>query len=455
MSENELTVKKEKTLGQRLGFTSQHDFIAGKIFVSKYGTVDLSQLSGIKSVLGIDEETTFANFIKKVNNRINSGTDTIKYDKKTNSFYLVSKVSVKRTDYIKNIEIKEAFKIAIDEKTMKDYASGKYDKYTSILHNLCIESEEKEKLMAKEKARENERNAIIAKVENGHNELTPLEARIYLDHLEKLDSRNTKEIAKKGAQLTAVAGFPLAGGLLAGAICFAPGPAFVITVLAALVGTATASMVEGIIKLFASDSTSLEMFPINSSKQLIRDIKKNINELKVNKTKEKELKRIKYVDKMVMPKSVTIEVSDPIEALDLKDHIMNEIDATIDKVAYINSEDRASLLDELKNLLNTYIERKTAIIGQDNRTSRAEADSLANLRNDICKELAKIDIKISSIKAKEAKTKALTSEAKLLTDKIDKVENLNPEELAKKQKEIDEMFAEEELEEEITKYSAK
>ncbi len=446
MSKNELTVEKEKTLGQRLGFTSQSDFIAEDIFVSKYGTVNLTNVKS--KIFGPNNELTFTNFIKTINKRINNNIDEIKYDKETNSFYIVSKVIVENYGFKQ--EIKEAHKIDIDEESMKDYVDGKYDKYTSILHNLCIESEQNKKRNEIEKAKTKEKNEIIEKANNSHIDLTPLEAKTYLDHLQKDDKTKAKDIAINSAKLAVVAGIPLG----AGAICAAMGIAYsapvIYTAIATLLGTTMGSISEGLVNMIIDDSNTMDLLPIRKAKELIDRIKTKYRELRLNKEKERELKKIKYVDKIVMPNSVTIEERNPIEQLELKDNIMNEIDSMVDKVAYLNIDDRSIILTELKELLNEYIERKTAIVGQDNKISQGENESLIKLRNDICKKLAKIEINLNNVKIKDTKKKTITDEGKLLANKIDKVNKLEP----KNQDELNKMFPEEKEEESI-KISAK
>ena len=446
MSKNELTVEKEKTLGQRLGFTSQNDFIAEDIFVSKYGTVNLNNVKS--KIFGTTKELTFTDFIKVINKRINNNIDVIKYDKETNSFYIVSKVLVENYGFKQ--EIKEAHKIDINEESMKDYVDGKYDKYTSILHNLCIESEQNKKRNEIEKAREKEKNAIIEKANNSHNELTPLEAKTYLDHLQKNDKIKAKDIAINSAKLAVVTGIPLGAGAFVAAIGIAHDVPILYTTIATLLGTTMGSISEGLVNMIIDDSNGIDLLPINKIKELIKRIKTKSRELKINKIKERELKKIKYVDKIVMPNSITIEERDPIEQIELKDNIMNEIDSMVDKVAYLNTDDRTILLSELKELLNEYIERKTIIIGQDNKISQDENESLIKLRTDICKKLAKIEIIINTIKIKDTKKKAINKEGALLTDKIDKINKLDP----KKQDELNKMFQEEKEEEKI-KISAK
>jgi len=446
MSKNELIVENEKTLGQRLGFTSQKDFVGKDIFVSKYGTVNLSNIN--RKIFGTNAELTFTNFIKEINKRINNNIDVIKYDKETNSFYLVSNIIVEEKDYTQQIKV--AHKIDIDEESMKDYVDGKYDKYTSILHNLCIESEQNKKRNDIVKAREKEKNDIIKKANKSHTDLTPLEAKIYLDHLQKNDKTNIKDIAINSAKLAVVTGIPLgAGGFLA-AIGIAHSAPIIYTAVATLLGTTMGGIFEGLVNMFLDDSYGIDIFPIRKVKELIQRIKTKSKELRLNKSKERELKKIKYVDKIVMPNSVTIEERDSIEQLELKDNIMNEIDSMVNKVAYLNTDDRSLILSELKELLNEYIERKTTIIGQDNKINQEENESLIKLRNDICKKLAQIEIKLNKVKIKDTKKKAITKEATLLSNKIDKVSKLE----TKNQEELNKMFQEEKEEENI-KISAK
>ena len=247
--------------------------------------------------------------------------------------------------------------------------------------------------------------------------------------------KNNTEIAKKSTLLGVMTGVPIASGLVVGSMLFAPGIGIVSAILGGGLATFMGSMIEGFAEMIITDSPTFNFTPINTIKQLAHDIKEKRNDIKVNKVKEKELRKIKYVDKLVMPKSVTIEERDPIEELDLKDNIMNEIDSMVDSLTYVESEEKAVLLGELKNTLNTYIERKTNIINNNDKLT--ERDNLVSLRNDICKDLAKIEIRINQLKSKNTKTKAITQEAKLLTDKIDKVEKMKSEEL-------NDMFEEEE-----------
>ena len=374
-------------------------------------------------------EIPFNTFIKNIKSNVNNDLNSIDYDKENNKFYLIEKNNGNKK-----------YELNINDDVMKKYKQGDFNKSTYELNNLLLISRQKNKLEKINNQKEQETTAIAIKANNNISDLSPIEARQYLDHLKKEDKSHTKNIAKSSAKFGVAAGIPIAAGVTVGAICFAPGVAFAYTMLAATLGTTMGGLVEGWVTMYINDSPGMDMFPVTTCKNLIKDIKDHRKKLNINKTKEKELKKIKYVDKLVEPKSVVIEES-PLEELDLSDHIMNEINNMVDRAAYINTEDRTVMLTELKELLNEYQERKTSIINGD--TSINKTDNLVALRNDVCKDLAKIELKLNDTKVKDSKKKVINDEAKQLSGKIDKVNNMDPEVLEQRKKEIQIMLQDE------------
>ena len=430
MSENELEVyeDKKRELKKSLGLYQQDDKLSDDIVLSSFGTI-------ARYVSGERKEQPFEKFLKETKKSIETGKGQVIFDKKTASFYLIDKKQYKDETSQPWEYYKEAHKLVLFDSSMEELKKGNFDEYTTGLRNLWMETEKRKKREQYKKDKEKEKNEIIIKANNNIEDLSPIEAKTYLDHLKKEDMKNNTEIAKKSTLLGVMTGVPIASGLVVGSMLFAPGIGIVSAILGGGLATFMGSMIEGFAEMIITDSPTFNFTPINTIKQLAHDIKEKRNDIKVNKVKEKELRKIKYVDKLVMPKSVTIEERDPIEELDLKDNIMNEIDSMVDSLTYVESEEKAVLLGELKNTLNTYIERKTNIINNNDKLT--ERDNLVSLRNDICKDLAKIEIRINQLKSKNTKTKAITQEAKLLTDKIDKVEKMKSEEL-------NDMFEEEE-----------
>jgi len=446
---NEIEVKEKTYTEQKKELKENLNLNCKELTMGK----DLT-LSSFGTIIVDGEEISFDNFIKNTQEKIKTGQEKIKYDKATTSFYLIRDVEYNNNykNHPKQNEYKGDFvnvqKIVLYEDSMNDLANGKLDNYTSRLRNLWMETEKIEKRKAHEKNQIIERDKIIAKAKNNFDDLTPIEARTYLDHLKKEDKINNSKITKNSATIVAAAAPPVVGAIIAGAILAVPGAPIIFPIIGGALGATMGGIAEGTVRMFTGNSDYFRFTPIDIIKRKIDEIKESRNTLKVNKIKENQLRRIKYVDKMVMPKSVTIEEREPIEELDLEDNIMNEIDNMVNKVSTLNSEDKSELLGELKNLLNVYVERKTNIVS-DNK--QVENDNLVKLRNDICRDLAKIELRANNIKNKDIKTKAITKESNLLSDKIDKVDKMKTEEL----EDMFDDFEEETKEEENTYTSAK
>ena len=405
------------------------------ISISPYGTVT-AKIDGVgNSDSAHDKELLLKDFLKLVNNNINKGINSIKYDRENNKFYLIIKEDIYHSSV--------AREISVDEESMKNYASGRKNKITLNLEDLCIKSAERDRLASEKRELDVQRNKVIAKANNGLDNLSPIEAKTYLDYLKEQDREKSKEVIKQGAKIAAAAGIPLATGLIAGAACFAPGVAFIYTILAASMGVTAGGLVEGIFDMFKNDSSQFELLPINTIKELAADFSKKRKEIKINKAKEKELLKIPYVDKMVMPDSVTIE-ENPIEQLELQDPVINEINALVDKAATVNSEDRTKLLAQAKGLLDQYTERRTGIMDRDKSIIDPDADTVSAVRNDVLRELAKMEIKVTDIKNKDVKKKALTDDRQLLSDKIDRLESIDSDKNTdnkESSKDLNKMFA--------------
>ena len=394
MSEEEMN-----SLKQRLNISS----LDKDIFVSELGTVSMG-----------DKETTFDNFVKEVDLNISNGNNLVKYDKETNRFFLVEKNN------------RVAHMIDINDNDMKDYAFGMYDNTTFKMHDLLLKSEDKNENDLIENKNEDLRNQVIVKTRNSHDELTPLEARIYLDYLEGIDRSNAKVVAKQSSKVAAITGIPLASGVAATAMGISAATTAFGLIPAIAIGaitTATIAMVEELVAMFKNDEASY--FGGNAFgfvKEAIEEIKEKISEIKVNKVKENHLRQIDYVDKIVMPDGFTVE-EEPTKSLNLEDKIMNEINSIVDKVSLINPQDREIMLEKAKQLLNTYMERSKAIINQDQNTFGQDTDNMVNLRLDVCRELAKMEMKVNEIREKDRQHKVLNDEGKLLDNKISNISN--------------------------------
>ena len=406
MNEYDLKMQEYKELDERIGIKN-----------AKHGQV--INISPLKTVTRTDyhnksqTECTFDSYIKEIIKKVEKGQDLIKYDRKSNRFYLVEK-----DDYPYDETI--VYEIGIDPNAMADYATGTYNDITLKLHGLYLRSEEINMKELKEQEAKEATEEIIRKANSNNEKLTPKETGIYIEHLRKTNKENTKAVAKNSAKLAAVTGVPLASALITGAICFAPGPAFAFTALAGVLGATMGSVAEGTFNMFVNDAPTLEILPIRSVKTLLGEIREKRKTIKLNKMKAKELMKGEYET----PNTITIK-ENPVEDLELQDPVMDLINSMVDRLAYVTPQYKEPLLIELKSILNTYIERKKDII--DQKVGFERKDDLVTLRNDICKELAKVEIKMNKVKVIDEKTQAIDKEGNLLNKKIDKVNEFNPE----------------------------
>lgn len=410
MEERENEVVSTYTDNDKLKDRMGADAVGYDIFVTSLGTILKYDTSGRK------KEITFDGFVKEAETRISKGEISIRYDKESNRFVLVDNVGKTRYAHI----------IDINDESMKDYAFGNLDYYTSKLNDLTAKSEEKTSIDNALQSREATTNEVIAKIENTHEIPTPIEARMYLDYLNGLNKTNAKIIGKQVSKIAAVGGTHIAAAALVTGAVVAGAPVTVPTVLvgAAVAGLTTfaTDLLEDLILMFTGENKDDFVLTqtITSLKSWINDVKDRMGELKVNRQKSKQLLQIPYVDRLVVPDSVSVEEHD-IAPLNLKDNILSEMNSLVDRISLVDPEIRDDLLSEVRTMLGEYIDRKNSITNKS-----VGEDSLVQLRIDTCKKLAHLEVRVQKIRDQEKKTKALSAEGKMLEDKIDNIETKEP-----------------------------
>lgn len=415
---NELSnIEKDNKLEKRLGA----EVINNKYFITGLGTITYN-----------GKEYRFDDFIKKVESSIKNGDCSVKYDDGTNRFYLIRK-----NGYSGNCKAAE---IDINSKDMEDYVFGKFTKDTLKLHDLYLASEMKNDVVSKEKSIEDRRDEIIEKA-NKREELTPLEAKVYFDYLHDLNKENAKTAAKEAGKIVAVGGTPIVSGtaitasmiakVVGGAVAIGiPGGLAVSLLTGGLVSLATV-LVESLASLGVAmykDNGDWDPFDIYYiCKDAFEELKNKIEDIKVNRTKQKYLNQLHNVDKIVEAESYTVEENETPKTLELKDKILEQIDGLVNKMAYINPKDRTNMLNNAQELLETYVTRSRNIINQDDSIVNMQADNIVDLRIDMCKKIAKMEIKLNEIRARDKKHETLSSEGKMLSNKIEAIESRNTE----------------------------
>jgi hypothetical protein len=414
---NELSnIEKDTKLEKRLGA----EVINNKYFVTGLGTITYN-----------GKEYRFDDFIKKVESSIKNGDCSVKYDDGTHRFYLIRK-----NGYSGNCKAAE---IDINEKDMEDYVFGKFTKDTLKLHDLYLASEMKNEIVSKEKTVEERKDEIIEKA-NNREELTPLEARVYIDYLHDLNKENAKTAAKEAGKIVVAGGTPIVGGttmtaamiakVVGGAATVSLGTGLFVSIGLGIVTCFATYLAEETIRLLVAtirNDENYELFNLlDVCQKSFEELKNKIEDIKVNRTKQKYLNQLHNVDKIVEADAVVVEDGDT-KPLELKDKILEQIDGLVNKMAYINPKDRTNMLNNAQELLETYVTRSRNILNQDENIINMQADNIVDLRIDMCKEIAKLEIELNEIRAKDKKHETLSSEGKMLSNKIEAIESKNTE----------------------------
>lgn len=433
IEKNTQSVVKEKTLywDERDRYSDEQNALLSRLGAQKFGkSICITELNTvILKNLYTEEEILFDDFIKKQSSLIAKGESAIKYDKETNKFYKVEK---EKYGYNPLVYCNE---LDINEEVMKDYAFGKYNVITSKLHDLHLKSMSNEEKQMIEKKKKQEITEIIEKTNIKHELITPAEARIYLDYLEELKNTNTNVIKKNTGKIVAATSIPIVAT----------------TAVSAIVGAYDSTLFDLLFSsgatLFLS-TTLVDFFLVIEEKadpilplsgfgiwdyiqEPIEAIKNKIKENKVIKGKAKMLNQIENVDKMVIANSYSVEEFDKtldnekLKSLNLKNSIMNSLDGIVNRANLLNADARKKVLIEAQKILNDYTERYTNIINQDTNVIDLEADNYMKLKIQILTRIADLELEVVEERQKDVAIKKVTDESRLLSDKIDGLNEFN------------------------------
>ena len=430
---NMISVVNEKPLywDERDKYSDEQNALLGRLGAQKFGkSIGITELNTvILRERYTEEEILFDDFVKKQSSSIAKGESTIKYDKETNKFYKVEK---EKWSYNPLVYCNE---LDINEEVMKDYAFGKYNMITSKLHDLYLKSMSSEEKKMLEQRKKEEINEIIDKTNNKHELLTPVEARIYLDYLEELKNTNSKIIKKDAGKIAAITSFPVAATTAVGTIVSAyNGTLFDILFSSGATLFLSATMVDFflVIEEKADPILPLSGFGIwDYIQEPIEEIRNKINGNRVIKRKAAMLNKIENVDKMVMADSYTVEDIDKsledkqLKSLNLKNSVMNSLDELVNKAGLLNADARKKVLIEAQGILNDYTERYTNIVNQDSNVIDLEADNYMKLKIDTLTRIAELESCAIEERQKDVAIKQVTDEKRLLSEKIDGLNELN------------------------------
>ena len=404
--------QKEKDLLKRIDAQ-----IFGKsIHVTELGTV-ITKIAHHQ-----EEEVLFDDFIKNLTIKVNREECAVKYNSEENAFYIVEKEDCLYTPRTL------AYKIDINEKSMANYAFGTYDKVTSAIHNLYVKSmanEEKKNMLAK---REEEREAIITKINTTHETPTLAEATIYLNYLEEMERTNATIIKGSVKNIVASTILPLFTGVAIGM----PGTATTTgeMILGGFLGVCLgASLNDG--RLMFIKGVDGVPFPgyttVKYIKENIEKIKEKAQDNKLIKMKESKLYEIENIDKAVPANSYSVENLDStlvekekIESLNLANSVKKYLDKVTNQIYLLDSvEDKKMFFAEIREIMAEYDERHINIVLQDKNVINLEADSLEKLKRDIFEKIINLEMHIKEVRERDIEINQVLSETKMLEEKIE------------------------------------
>ncbi len=363
-----------------------------KIVFTNINTVVFKESNGHRS-----KERTFTDYIHTLRKEIKDKYGAVKYDKQANKFFYI------------NINY-NAFEFDIPKVDMINYAMGKYNKITSTLNDLYLESmsvEEKEKIK-KEKRIEEKR--IVDKAEGTNEELTPIEARIYLDYLKDLKRTNAKTIEKKSIKSALTTLPPILTGTGLYQLIINPSDDIIVKCFGGVLGVVMALVViliENGIGVFDDYITKEEIEKYNEENKLI-------------KTKIKGLSQIENIDKIVPAKAYsTEEIDEQLESLNLKNASLKYLDDLVNRINVLNAKDKILFLNEAQNILSNYTEEYTSITNRNPDAINIELGDYMDLKMETYKKIAELELKVNEARQKDIKLNPVTDESRLLSDKID------------------------------------
>ena len=104
---------------------------------------------------------------------------------------------------------------------------------------------------------------------------------------------------------------------------------------------------------------------------------------------------------------------------------MNSLDELVNKAGLLNADARKKVLIEAQGILNDYTERYTNIVNQDSNVIDLEADNYMKLKIDTLTRIAELESCAIEERQKDVAIKQVTDEKRLLSEKIDGLNELN------------------------------
>lgn len=332
------------------------------------------------------EEMPLSKFLKNIDKNKNNKYN-IEYDNENKIFIIIYKG--------------KSYSLKFDDITMTNYELGNYNSITlKKLNELVNIFNERERI-----------NNIIKNGKKGKMDFTKEEKDIYLNYLKQESKKNILSIIKR---------------------CFIQlGLISLSTYLSILLGSIDISIgsnIFNIIIVWMSITFMVETLNYIITDMCIHDgyikpINEIIKQIKLNKHKIKQLEKNIVLQNT---KSNNIQEFDKTLENPIKDdlnnftsYIMKEFSMLLNRINYLNSNNKNELLNKVQLLMDEYINRyKNIIYANKNNELTLDKDDLEKLKLDITKKISDIESLIVDVREKDIKFEQILKEKEILDAKI-------------------------------------
>lgn len=410
--------------------------------ISKFGTICGKNFT----------EMFVEEFLNKIENNLNDKKYDIRYNESNNEFIVIFN--------------EQRYILKLDNETMNNYATGKYNPLTLRIKKIIDKETSREQEEKDIKKTERKKELIISNAEIG---ILPDDesSEIYLEHLKQEQRitpkkiieyfKNIKRDLKKTKEETPQAPFTykwpfnkccendifkqkfIIAELISGitiailfCIAFSTITFSIISLLIEMIPTL--KFIEPLMTKFLPLSIILTLSPTLVSLVPISSFVKRYFEKRINRLKEyirdrKLLKhKIKELNEMLATgKSTSLKEFDstismtPIEDIAMfQDTIYQNINDLVNRLTYINKFDRITLARELKSILDEYNKRMKAL--EDNLkkgTITLGQDDIVKIKMDIINRIGVVETKLTAIRKKDLESIQRQTEQETIERKLE------------------------------------
>ena len=331
------------------------------------------------------EEMPLSNFIKTLEKNKNNNKYNIEYDNENKIFIIIYKG--------------KKYSLKFNDITMTNYELGNYNSITlKKLNELVNIFNERKRI-----------NNIVKNGENGKIDFTKEEKDIYLNYLKQDNKNNILSIIKRCIKQL---GFISLSTYLSILIGSSIGSNIFINIIT---GWMTITFMVEMLNYIITDMCIHDGY--------IKSIKEIIKQTKLNKHKIKQLEKTIVLQNT---KSNNIQEFDKTLENPIKEdlnnftsYIMKEFSMLLNRINYLNLDNKNELLYKVQLLMDEYINRYKKIIYANKKDKLTlDKDDLEKLKLDITKKISDIESQIIDVREKDVKFEQILKEKEILDAKI-------------------------------------